>query len=118
MSASTTSAKLVTIRKGTVCTVCEQLIRNTKAERENRQHNGTELCAQCFHEAGLENEHQDGLHDEQANDECPMCREVPVCPRQHTAAGAIARCAAYYARNGRFKPSHTKAAQGTDEASA
>lgn len=37
--------------------------------------NQAELCAGCYHEAGLENEHQDGYHEEQSEADCPMCRE-------------------------------------------
>ena len=32
-------------------------------------------CELCFEEASLENEHQDGFHDEEAKVECPRAME-------------------------------------------
>jgi hypothetical protein len=35
------------------------------------------LCAQCYDEAGVENEHQDGGHEPGSlPEECPMCRQA------------------------------------------
>lgn len=34
---------------------------------------GTGLCKDCYVEAGLENEHQDGMHEEPVMT-CPLCR--------------------------------------------
>lgn len=31
------------------------------------------VCIHCYDEAGLENEHQDGAHDTEPNEACPMC---------------------------------------------
>lgn len=42
----------------------------------------------------------------------PKAAAMPECPRKHTAEAAKARCAAYYERNGHFKPTHMKAAKG------
>lgn len=44
--------------------------------------------------------------------------QTPTCPRKHTAEGAIARCAAYYERNGHFRPSHIGAAHDSGQADA
>lgn len=33
------------------------------------------LCAACYEEAGWENEHQDGYHEDQPNPSCPFCKE-------------------------------------------
>jgi hypothetical protein len=38
---------------------------------------GTEYCDDCFEQAGLENEHQDGYHDEGRYANCPIC--TPSC---------------------------------------
>lgn len=35
---------------------------------------GLDLCPQCFIEAGLENEHQDGLHEGCPDPGCPGCQ--------------------------------------------
>jgi hypothetical protein len=37
---------------------------------------GVDLCADCYTEAGLENEHQDGMHDDNRDPHCPMCKAV------------------------------------------
>ena len=70
------NAKLPNINSKATCPVCEKKIGNSKVERENRYYNNTKLCSKCFEEAGLENDHQDGHHDGEFNDECPMCREA------------------------------------------
>lgn len=36
---------------------------------------GTKLCRQCFNESELENEHQDGYHDDSPHPDCPLCKE-------------------------------------------
>ena len=36
---------------------------------------GLSLCRRCYEEAGLENEHQDGLHDAAPVKGCPACEE-------------------------------------------
>jgi hypothetical protein len=38
-----------------------------------RDSSGIDLCAACYDEAGLENEHQDGYHAEKPVSDCPMC---------------------------------------------
>lgn len=35
---------------------------------------GVDLCPTCYDDAGLENEHSDGLHDDESNPECPDCQ--------------------------------------------
>lgn len=35
-----------------------------------------ELCPDCFEQAGLENEHQDGGHAQAANPDCRECRSI------------------------------------------
>lgn len=47
---------------------------------------GTWLCGRCYEEAGLENEHADGYHDEEPHAGCPVCREAVKA-----AEAAIAR---------------------------
>ena len=54
------------------CHVCTKVTRDVSGE------GSTELCAECFDEAGLENEHFDGYHDadqEGPNDHCPHCQD-------------------------------------------
>jgi hypothetical protein len=42
----------------------------------NAGSNGLDLCAKCFDEAGLENEHQDGMHDGESAEGCPFCAKT------------------------------------------
>jgi len=53
------------------CYCCQQ--RKPVAEWD-RDSAGVELCASCYEEAGLENEHQDGYHSDNPDPKCPMCR--------------------------------------------
>lgn len=34
---------------------------------------GVDLCPPCYDEAGMENEHADGLHDGDPSPDCPAC---------------------------------------------
>ncbi len=62
------------------CNVCHKLTTPNAG-------GGTDLCAKCYHEAGLENEHQDGEHKGAPNPECPMCKEAgTVEPKEVTMA--------------------------------
>lgn len=36
------------------------------------------MCTHCYDEAGLENEHADGYHDDALNTECPVCNDQAV----------------------------------------
>ncbi len=54
------------------CTSCRKMTRETGDSESS-----VEMCKQCYYEAGLENEHQDGYHDADdlgPNTDCPMCR--------------------------------------------
>lgn len=51
-----------------VCVCCGKRTRET-GEGES----GCELCLKCFNEAGIENEHLDGYHDEEPRKDCPDC---------------------------------------------
>lgn len=68
---------MTTTRKPTNCTDCN------KSPRGNRSPEHDDLCVRCFDLAALENEHQDGGHDDEANADCPMCD--PDARKQHTA---------------------------------
>lgn len=37
-----------------------------------------ELCEPCYDEAGLENSHQDGEHEGQPHEDCPMCLDTTM----------------------------------------
>lgn len=51
------------------CTICD--FKLTKATRSTEN---PELCDVCWDQAGLENAHMDGWHDEgNADDDCPAC---------------------------------------------
>lgn len=47
----------------------------------------TQLCRKCYDEAGLENEHEDGLHDDSPVADCPTCRRMQ--PNARRAAAGI-----------------------------
>ena len=59
-------------RQPTTCTVC-----SVKLTSKNRDIDAPHLCVTCFEEAGLENEHMDGFHDDEPEARCPMCVEQP-----------------------------------------
>lgn len=42
------------------------------------------LCRKCYDEAGLENEHSDGYHDKEANENCPECKKAGIFYRVST----------------------------------
>lgn len=66
-------------RPDVYCKVCgKRTTRNTGG--------GTGLCGPCYDEAGLENEHADGHHDEAPHADCPDCKEAVKA-----AEAAIAR---------------------------
>lgn len=46
-----------------------------KLTHSNVQGAGLDLCNKCFEQAGLENEHADGMHDAQPDPDCEWCDE-------------------------------------------
>jgi hypothetical protein len=50
------------------CISCGKRTRHT-----GEQALGSELCPICWDDAGIENEHSDGFHDEQPDPNCPLC---------------------------------------------
>lgn len=52
-----------------VCRACGKRTRET-GDGES----GCELCRDCYHVAGLENEHLDGLHADAPVADCPRCK--------------------------------------------
>lgn len=52
---------------------------------DHREH--TDLCAQHIYEAELENAHQDGLHEETGDRDCPMCPKLSTYERYATGKG-------------------------------
>lgn len=68
-----------------VVTACAQLVVTfdcplgcgRKLDPSDKDALGVELCPRCYYEAGLENEHSDGLHEERGeyNPDCPDCQE-------------------------------------------
>jgi hypothetical protein len=71
--ASQTTGKFnrLTNRGTRVCNICG------KRRQEGNIEWGTGLCFPCYEEAGFENEHQDGYHDDApVPADCPMCREA------------------------------------------
>lgn len=55
---------------------CDSCGFDKPAHQWDRDSHGVNLCADCYTEAGLENEHQDGYHNDKSNPDCPMCREA------------------------------------------
>lgn len=63
--------KVKTFQRGRstyTCRVCTKQTRNTGDE------GSADLCADCYDEAGVENEHLDGYHDE-PHAHCPACQD-------------------------------------------
>lgn len=56
-------------RKPITCSDCHVQL-NSSNTRHHRQH---DLCDACYELAGLENEHQDGMHEDEAVADCLMC---------------------------------------------
>jgi len=50
------------------CRCCGKRTRETGSGES-----GSGLCADCFNDAGLENEHSDGHHDDEPKPGCPQC---------------------------------------------
>lgn len=48
-----------------------------KLDPGNKDAMGVDLCPTCYDEAGLENEHADGYHDDEPAPGCPEC-QVPA----------------------------------------
>jgi hypothetical protein len=46
-----------------------------KLDPTNSDAMGVDLCPPCYDEAGLENEHSDGYHDQPVAD-CPACKDA------------------------------------------
>lgn len=66
--------KVTKFAKGTnrgtkVCEFCG------KRTWESRIDWSTGLCEQCYEDAGYENAHSDGHHDNEPDMNCPVCRE-------------------------------------------
>jgi hypothetical protein len=53
------------------CRICEH---QRRVDEWSIDSLGTELCERCYEEAGLENEHQDGYHEDAPHPDCPDCR--------------------------------------------
>lgn len=51
-----------------VCLVCGKRTWVSKGE-------GTDLCQDCYDEAGMENAHSDGHHINDPKPDCPWCQE-------------------------------------------
>lgn len=47
-----------------------------KLDPANKDAMGVDLCPTCYDEAGLENEHSDGYHEEEPDPDCPDCRSA------------------------------------------
>lgn len=57
------------------CTNCNLRRSAHKARRDNLT-----LCNPCYEEAMHENDHQDGLHDDDFNLDCPFCQDEADAP--------------------------------------
>jgi hypothetical protein len=60
-------------RNNGICDVCQTAKVNKKTQGLD-----SSMCLPCFEEAGIENEHLDGLHTDDPSAECPMCFPVTV----------------------------------------
>jgi hypothetical protein len=58
-------------KRGSGAYTCKVCGKKTRATGDGEEF--VELCRRCHDEAGLENEHQDGLHDDKPKQGCPMC---------------------------------------------
>jgi hypothetical protein len=109
--ASQTTGKFnrLTNRGTRVCNICG------KRRQEGNIEWGTGLCFPCYEEAGFENEHQDGYHDDApVPADCPMCREAVAVDMasQHergehigsTRTDSCAACKAMYSPPAGSKP--------------
>lgn len=65
-----------------VCVVCKIAKINAKTQGAD-----STMCTTCFDEGGIENEHQDGVHEAGTHFGCPMCFPVtvPEGPRTTTS---------------------------------
>jgi hypothetical protein len=67
---------MTTTRKPTNCTDCNKSLRSNRSDNDD-------LCVRCYDLAALENDHQDGHHEDEAVADCLMCD--PNARTQHTA---------------------------------
>ena len=61
-------------QRGSGVYTCRNCNKTTRETGEGEA--GLELCANCFYEGGLENEHYDGYHNAEEdgpNADCPLC---------------------------------------------
>lgn len=69
-------------RTGRTCTVCGKGVTARNSAAKLRAAMGYEdMCAPCYDQAGLENEHSDGHHAEAPNADCPQCHDAVVLER-------------------------------------
>ena len=61
-------------QRGSGCYVCVSCGKKTRSTgRGDNEYVG--LCAKCYDEAGIENEHLDGYHKGNPDPMCPMCKK-------------------------------------------
>lgn len=53
------------------CTQCE---RDLPVSAYDRDSHGCDLCTSCYEDAGMENAHADGYHDDAPDPDCPACK--------------------------------------------
>lgn len=67
---------MTTNRKPATCTDCGKSLRSNRSDNDD-------LCIRCYDLAALENDHQDGNHEDGDEPDCLMC--FPDARTQHTA---------------------------------
>lgn len=75
------------------CMSCGKMFADN-ASRDNT----SETCGACYEEAGRENAHQDGLHADERDEDCPMCKDEIAAEAQEALAASQAVDAAESAR--------------------
>lgn len=56
------------------CIICGKQTRDTGQGEGSTVYDGEGYCAKCYEEAGYENEHSDGCHEDEYEPKCPTCR--------------------------------------------
>lgn len=54
----------------------------------------TDYCDDCFDIAGLENEHYDGMHEEDTDSRCTLCTGQPIADRSKSSNVIVNKTAA------------------------
>lgn len=62
--------------RGSGCYTCRACGKRTRETGEGES--SIELCIRCYDDAGLENNHSDGGHDDNPHPDCYLCQGRPA----------------------------------------